>query len=69
LDSLPNLSLAEILEREDLTLEQIFGVRDILAKIKRQMKLFFDYCRIKHAFTHRMITLGLNTPILESTNP
>lgn len=44
-------------------------MRDIHAKIKRQMKVFIDYCRRKEPVADRLIALGLKCPMHESTNP
>jgi hypothetical protein len=60
--------LAEILERDDLCLEEILTVKDIHNKIKKQMKIFVDYCKIHESFTDRLISLGLKCPMHESTN-
>lgn len=55
IDSLSNLTLTEIHERENLNIDLIFSTKDILGKVKRQMKLFIAYCKLNERFTKRMI--------------
>jgi hypothetical protein len=55
IDSLSNITLTEILEKESLNIDLIFSIRDILGKVKRQMKLFISYCQLNEGFTKRMI--------------
>lgn len=55
IDSLSNLTLTEILEKENLNMDLIFSIKDILGKVKRQMKVFIAYCKLNEGFTKRMI--------------
>lgn len=57
-----------ILSRDDLCLEEMFSLKDIQGKIKRQMKMFVEYCRANESFTDRLISLGLKCPMHESNN-
>jgi hypothetical protein len=47
IDSLSNLTLTEILEKENLNIDLIFSIKDFLGKAKRQMKNFITYCKLK----------------------
>ena len=39
------LSIVEGFERQDLCFEEILSIKDIQNKIKRNMKVFVEYCR------------------------
>lgn len=55
MESISNLTLAEILEKKNLNIDLIFSIKDILGKVKLQMKLFIAYCKLNEGFTKRMI--------------
>jgi len=52
---LAHLTLQEVLERNDLNFEELFAIKDVHNKIKRQTKIFVDYCRAKPLFTSKFI--------------
>jgi hypothetical protein len=68
-EQLETLSLAELLAREDLCLEEVLSVEGIHAKIWQDVHLFLDFCSRNDSFADRLIALGLKCPMHQSASP
>jgi hypothetical protein len=66
-EDLSKLTLKELLDL-DLELEELLDIRDVLTKIRTNMKVWVDHLRKNPNMAHKLIAMGLKCPMHLSNN-